>query len=299
MIKVGFLVSYDYELLPVALQQVYDHADKIYLSVDAEHKTWSGNPVVIPSSFYDEIAALDVEKKIEFHSDVFYVPELTPIQCETRQRNLLAKRMGKGWIVQLDSDEYVLHFKELAAFLRRNSHLLWFSYLFPVTLQGNMIILFKETAEGFLIINKKDKFNFVTNCPKYTAARNNNRITKLPLNIDVVHQSWARSESEISTKITNWGHRDDFDTAKFVAFWKNINEENYKTVVDFHPLDKVSWDFLLFKKAASVAALMTDLNQTAPNNLGQISLLRIAAQNLDIRLKIVLNIFKRITRKLK
>ncbi|WP_162126230.1 hypothetical protein [Flavobacterium phycosphaerae] len=299
MIKVGFLVSYDYELLPTALKQVYDYADKIYLSVDVEKKTWSGNPIVIPDSFYAELAALDVAQKIEFHSEVFYIPELTPIQCETRQRNLLAKRMGKGWIIQLDSDEYVLHFKELAAYLKRHSYLLWFSFLFPVTLQGNMITLFRETASGYLIINKKDKFNFITNHPKYSAARNNYKITKLPLTIDVVHQSWARSESEIVTKINNWGHRDDFDTAKFLAFWKNINEENYKEFVDFHPLDRISWDFLLFKKAANIDELLTSLEQNAPKSFGKIAITQIAIENLIVQIKIGVNIVKRIIRKLK
>ena len=48
MIKVSYLVSYDYYMLLTSIKQLYEHVDEIVISVDKDFKTWSGNSFEIP-----------------------------------------------------------------------------------------------------------------------------------------------------------------------------------------------------------------------------------------------------------
>ena len=73
----------------------------------------------MPQSFFDEIKSFDSKNKIEFYFDNFYISELLPIECETRERNMLLKKMGKGWLIQLDVDEYVYDFSKVAKYLKK------------------------------------------------------------------------------------------------------------------------------------------------------------------------------------
>ena len=66
MIKVGYLVSYDYKMLLTSIEQLYSHVDRIYIGIDKSGKTWSGNHFEIPESFFDEIKQFDSNGKIEF-----------------------------------------------------------------------------------------------------------------------------------------------------------------------------------------------------------------------------------------
>ena len=112
-IQVGFLVSYDYELLKNAIPQVYKESDTIFLAIDKDRKTWNGNSFEIKEDFFQWINVFDVDAKIEIYEDQFYCPELTAMQCEVRERKLLGEKMGIGnWLIQLDADEYFLDFKK-------------------------------------------------------------------------------------------------------------------------------------------------------------------------------------------
>ena len=50
MIKVSYLVSYDYYMLLTSIKQLYQHVDKIIIAVDKDFKTWSGNTFEISDS---------------------------------------------------------------------------------------------------------------------------------------------------------------------------------------------------------------------------------------------------------
>ena len=40
-IQVGFLMSYDYELLKKSIHPVYGEADSIFIALDKDQKTWT------------------------------------------------------------------------------------------------------------------------------------------------------------------------------------------------------------------------------------------------------------------
>ncbi|MGL2994903.1 hypothetical protein [Flavobacterium sp. TSSA_36] len=251
-IKIGYLISYDYKMFLTSLKQVYEHVDGIYLAIDKNFKTWSGNEFVIEESFFEELKHYDYKNKIEFYFDEFYVPELSPIACDIRERNLLLKKMGKGWLIQLDCDEYLYDFKKVRKFLKRHWYLNVFPKFTPIVFQGELITLYKELSDGFLYVDNKERFSFITNCNTYEGVRTNHSISNHLMKAKVIHQSWARSEEQMLFKIKNWGHRDDFDTQNYFEFWKSLNSSNYKNFKNFHPMRSNLWNELHFMKASTI-----------------------------------------------
>ena len=101
MIKTGFLVSFDYEFLKIALPYVYQHSDMIVLCIDVDRMSWSGNKFKFDETIFDWVRAMDVNKKIMVYEDKFYSPERTSIQNDNYQRTKLGEFMGEGgWHVQ-------------------------------------------------------------------------------------------------------------------------------------------------------------------------------------------------------
>lgn len=252
MIKVGYILSYDYDLIFTSINQIYEEADKIFIAIDVNNKTWSGNDYKLPSSFFENIELLDYKNKIQIYEDNFYISELTPIECETRERNLLLKKMGRGWLIQLDVDEYIYDFKTLTNYLNKYWYLTLFPKYTPIVFKGKLITLFKQTKEGFLYIDNHEKFPFITNLNKYEFTRYITKVRNHFINVNVVHQSWARTDDEIQTKIKNWGHRDDFNTQHYFEFWKNISSSNYMNYNNIHPIQPEVWNKLHFLPSKSI-----------------------------------------------
>lgn len=61
-------------------------------------------------------------------------------------------------------------------------------------------------------------------------------------NFYFVHQSWARDESELQEKVNNWGHKNDFNQAKYFENWQNINRDNFTEIKNFHPVNPNEWE---------------------------------------------------------
>lgn len=270
-IKVGYIVSYDYYMLLTSIKQIYDDVTKIYVAIDENFVTWSGNKFHIPDSFFEEVKKFDKDAKIEIYKDNFYIPHLKPMECETRERNLLLNKMGKGWLMQLDVDEYVYDFKKIKSYLKKHWFLLIFPKLTPITFKGSYITLFKQLSEGFLYIENNENFAFITNYPKYNWARTNPNIRRFFTNYKVLHQSWARPVDEIENKIKNWGHRDDFDTFRFLEYWKKLDGKNFKEYKNFHPMAPHVWNKLYFQKATDIDDFILKYSQKNPQKLYAIS----------------------------
>ncbi|WP_313002035.1 hypothetical protein [Chryseobacterium gleum] len=264
MIKAGYLLSYDYSYIFTSLHHIYEHADCIVISYDANNKTWAGNDIHIPESVFSAIKKLDTQNKIIFYKDTFFIEGMQPMELETRQRNMMAEKMGVGgWHIQIDGDEYAYDFKVLAEFLKRNKYLLKNPAKNPINFQVNFVTLFKQNNEGYFVITPFDeKCMLITNYPRYEYARNTNKGRILALDYYLIHQSWAREEEEISEKINNWGHKNDFNTSEFLNSWKKVSSGNYKTFVDFHPLYKGIWKELSFFPAKNIEEFIDSFSKT-------------------------------------
>ncbi|MBC6988299.1 hypothetical protein [Hymenobacter sp. BT491] len=254
-IKVGLCVAYDWYFLANSIPLIYDSADVICLGLDKDRISWAGNPFSFDEDgFRALLKQVDPLGKIDLYEDDFHLPHLTAMENDTRQRNLIAKRMGEGgWHVQIDSDEYFLAFPQFADWLRRKK------YSRPVNIRCQYIMLFKQLNDGFLVINNKDFFKLdgnpiATNRPIYEYARVNSWFN-IYAPYFILHQSWARPEREIQEKIFNWGHTNDFDKDQYLNFWMNLNIDNYKEAKNFNPLIAEKWPFLEFVPAKNIVEL--------------------------------------------
>ncbi|MFT3795766.1 hypothetical protein [Flavobacterium sp.] len=263
-VKIGFLISYDYKYIYDALRIVYDYADEIILAIDKDRLTWAGKPYDFDESLFEKIKAVDPKNKISFYEDAFYVPGMTPMELDTRERNMLSEKMGADcWQLQIDADEYFLNFDEVYQFLQKNRFLVYRPDLNPVNIRGNWITLFKKTENGFLYIDNEEHFPFATNLVgKYNFARDmgGKHNDEVLTNFRALHHSWARDPEEIHQKINNWSHKDDFDGEAFFKFWLSIDENNYRDIYDFHPIYKGAWLKLKFIASTDIHDFIQKFN---------------------------------------
>ena len=244
LIKVGMPVSYDYKFLYHSLPLIYDHADQITLAVDQNSQTWTGISFTIEDSFWDWIKEIDVQKKINVYRDVFYRPGFKAMENDTRERMMIAQRMGEGgWHVQVDSDEYFLDFGTFSQFLRHHSR--WTRPgAAPLDIGIFWMPLFKQVGNGFLYI--KDAYEtlpIATNRPDYKMARASDHLIRYAP-FCLFHQTWARGEQEVWTKANSIGHVDHFNVQSYFNMWKAIDRHNYRYIRNFHPLIPSVWPSL-------------------------------------------------------
>lgn len=258
-IHVGFLLSYDYEKLKLSIPPVYNAADRIFIAEDSNKKTWSGNEFVVDNSFYEWLKEFDVDNKIEFYRDNFYIPELTAIQNDTRERYLLSLKMGIGnWLIQVDSDEYFIDFDSFVSNLRKYDHYLDNPEKKKVQFACFWLIIYKYTDEGILYVNKPMKSIFATNYPNYKGARRTNERTIYFDNL-VLHESIARTEEQLRYKLKNWGHNNEVDE-NFLKKWMMIDETNYDQFEDFYYIEPNRWrklDYLPTRKISELKKIMS------------------------------------------
>lgn len=251
-IQVGFLVSYDYELLKNAIPQIYKESDSVFLALDIDRKTWNGVEINIPSSFFDWIKTYDVDKKIIIYEDHFYQPQLTTMQCEVRERKMLAEQMGIGnWLIQLDADEYFINFKKFVDFLKSNNYLLDHPKKHKVQFCPFHVTLYKQTKNGYLYVNEATKTVVATNYPDYRVGRKTYGKV-VYTNSLILHESVSRNREDLVLKFSNWGHNTDVDVENFMNKWDSVNETNYKSMSGFFFLEPSIWQHLDFIEGQNI-----------------------------------------------
>ncbi len=267
-IKIGFLISYDYKYIFDALPIVYPYADQIILCIDVNRNTWAGGKYDIDPGFFAHIRAMDTDGKIIFFEDDFYVPSLSPMENDTRERNMLSEKMGPDcWKLQIDADEYFLNFDKVCAFLQKHRYLLSKPMYNRVNIRANWITLFKKTTHGYIYIDNEEDFSFATNLvgQHYFARDLDGRQNReIYTNFRVLHHSWAREPHEVYQKIKNWSHKDDFDGDAFYDFWMSIDETNYMNFQDLHPIYRGAWKRLKFIACSDVHDFINKFNATHP-----------------------------------
>jgi hypothetical protein len=282
IIKVGFCVAYDWELLKKSVPRIYAHADSICLSIDRNRKSWAGQRYDFnEGDFSSWLSSIDTQRKIDLYEDDFSLPELSAMKNDNRQRNMMAARMGAGgWHIQIDSDEYFIDFPRFVEFLKSidpnptgNEK--------PVNICGCWIPLIKRLPQGYLFVDFKkalpETAPVATNVPVYERARHNGHFNLISSHY-VVHETWSRSENELWFKINNWGHSDeelDSQARKlsYYNLWKVLDEFNYEYVTNFHPAIPHTWPALKYMKAASMDEVLDNLSRlTFPLNSWQLFL---------------------------
>lgn len=255
-IQVGYLVSYDYELLKNSLPTVYNDSDTIFLAIDKNRKTWKGDSIEIKTDFFDWIQHFDVDHKIVIYEDDFYVPSLTTMECEVRERKMLAEQMGIGnWLIQLDSDEYFYDFEKFVNYLKSKQKFLKNPEQQIVQICCFKINLYKYVDGGVMYVDKLDKFMVATNYPNYKIGRHG-KCRSIYVNSVALHDCLSRSRDELVQKLDNWGHNEEINKEEFLKKWDSVNISNYKNLRGFFYLNPMDWKTLEFMKASSLQELL-------------------------------------------
>lgn len=239
-IQVGFLMSYDYEKLKKSIPAVYQDADTIFIAIDEELRTWAGQKFDVDQRFFEWLSEFDIDNKIELYKDNFYVPELSAIQNDTRERHLLSLKMGVGnWLIQVDSDEYFLDFKKFVQSIRRYDSFLDNPEKNPIQIAGFLINIYKYLDDGLLYVDQPTKVMLATNYPNYKVARKTKERIIYTDNV-LLHECLSRTEDELRYKFSNWGHNDEINES-FFDKWRIANKDNFKEVTDVFYLDPWKW----------------------------------------------------------
>lgn len=253
-IQTGFLVSYDYDFLKKSLPPVYQDSDTIFLAIDHQRRTWSGNTFDIDPSFFDWIKEIDTDKKIVIYEDDFYNPSLNSIQNDTRERYMLGMKMGIGnWMIQIDSDEIFVDFKSFVSQLRKYDSFLINPKNNPIQFAAFHINVYKYLKNGILYVDNPTKFYIATNYPNYKYAKNT-RERIVYLDSYVLHEGLARTEDELRFKLKNWGHQHEINDS-FLEKWLNVDETNYTQMENFFYLDPQTWKKLGYFPSKSLPEL--------------------------------------------
>jgi hypothetical protein len=270
-IQVGFLMSYDYELLKKSIPPVYEMADTIFLALDYKKRTWSGNYFEVDDSFYKWLKEFDVKNKIVIYEDNFYVPEITGIQNDTRERYMLALKMGIGnWLIQVDSDEIFIDFEKFVKRIRKYDSYLKNPSKHPIQFAGFHINVYKYLEDGLLYVNKPTKLLLATNYPNYKYAKN----TKERIIYDedfILHEGLARTEEELVLKLKNWSHREDVNP-NFLEKWKRANKDNYHEIKDVFYLNPEIWKELGYFPTKSLFELKKLVQEDASLKIPRVKL---------------------------
>ncbi len=259
-IQVGFLMSYDYELLKKSIPLVYNEANHITIALDENLTTWSGQKFEVYDDFFLWLESFDTNKKISIYRDDFYDPNLNAMENEVLERKKLASKMGVGnWLIQLDSDEYFINFKKFTEELKHRNQYLKDPQRNQIQIAGYYINLYKYTEEGALYVSKPRNQKFATNYPDYKTGRNTKKqVIYIP--ILVLHECLSRSEKEIRIKFSNWGHSHQVNIDGFLEKWRKVNQSNYDKFEDFFYLEPEKWKKLNYVEGETIPEISKNLN---------------------------------------
>jgi len=259
-IHVGFLFSYDYEKLKISIPLVYNDADAIFLAVDEKFRTWSGEIFEVDDQFFEWIKTFDTQNKITIYRDNFYMPELSAIENDNRERHMLSLKMGIGnWLIQVDSDEYFLDFKKFVKDLRKYDNFLDNPEKNRIQIAAFLINMFKYTDDGLLYVDKVTRGLMATNYPDYKVARNTRQRIIYTPNV-LWHETLSRTSEEIEYKFKNWGHNDEVNVDAFMQKWKLVNKSNYKEMRGFFYIEPEKWNRLEFVSGNTINEIIKNFN---------------------------------------
>ena len=240
MISVITPTAYDYTYFLESLQCYYGIVDEVFVGLDRDRISWAGNKFTFnEDDFYEQVQKIDVDKKVTIIEDNFH-PLDKPMKNETYEKNYLSSLCKPGnWILQIESDEFMLNPNEFKKWLEENKD-------FQGRVRGQWITVYKAFGDDLLLPN--DKGGQVAIGTKlqgqYTVARETNE-PDIQSPMLLLHYSWGRTKAELLEKFKNWGHAGDFDPDTYADMWDKVTLENYQEFSNLHPLDPSGWPNLL------------------------------------------------------
>lgn len=106
----AYVLVGDPSFLEASISAYYDRVDRIIVSFDDSHRSWTGTALPIDQCLA-VISAIDRDGKCREASGQFFRPGHDPMENDTFQRQTAvdAASDGADWVVQLDTDEVMLN----------------------------------------------------------------------------------------------------------------------------------------------------------------------------------------------
>jgi hypothetical protein len=229
-------IAYDYKYSFATILSYYDIADEIFLAIDEDRISWSGNKYEFDEGFFDKIKELDKDNKIKILQSNFHTLQ-KPLDNDFSERKYIASFCKKdNYVISIDSDEVILNVKEFFD---------WINSSKPVSnISCVMKSVFKVFGENVLV-NVPDETCQIGTCDlvNNSTVRFGKRPSLLsPMKI--LHYTLGRTREEVVQKFENWGHSKDFNTKEYIKIWDSVTLENYKEKKELHPIlrcKKYSW----------------------------------------------------------
>ncbi|MEU2201880.1 hypothetical protein [Isoptericola sp. NPDC019482] len=105
----AYLLAADPNYLAASLSSYYDHVERIIVSYDRSHRSWTGTPLPVDECL-EIVKEIDVEGRCELVPGDFWRPGADPLDSDTHQRRvaLAVASEGADWVLQLDTDEVMV-----------------------------------------------------------------------------------------------------------------------------------------------------------------------------------------------
>ncbi len=236
------LLAYDTVYFEESVRSYLDIVDEVVIGLDENRETWSGGSFDLDPHITSRL--LGISDKVRIVEDQFFIPGLSAMENDTRERNFLSSHVqGADWLLSIDSDELLMNASDLQDFLASQSDK-------DNCLLGNWVSVYKELDDSYLVVgNSGEVFlhptPIVTSVPEIFINARWTTQSNIMSPAILLHFTWARSEEELRRKLDNWGHSSDFCIDHHFELWVNADGTNFRTYKDFHPLEPEAWPGLV------------------------------------------------------
>lgn len=243
----AYVLAGDPAWIPQSVGSYYDHVDRIIVSYDRSHRSWTGDELSVAESLR-RLADSDPDRKIRLLPGDHVRTRASVIATETSQRQhaLDAASEGADWVIQLDTDEIVPAMDPLlrqvaiarsraaraveyparmfytrspsGAFLEHCGRFWSTQAGFPgpvVIAAGEQLTVARQAGETPL--NRVDVSPWNTDPAHNRTARVHSTVA---VQHAIVHMSWVRSERQMQEKSRTSGYAANRDWESDLARWR-------------------------------------------------------------------------------
>jgi hypothetical protein len=270
----AYVLAADPAWIEASVLSYYEYVAEIVVSYDESGRGWTGAPIDVATCLR-RLREIDRAGKMRFCGGSFYRAELGPMGCDTFQRSAAIAAVGADadWVLQLDTDEVLPDPDALLAVLRCADEMGAFAVDWP------MRVLYQRLRDGrYLEVcdqDGSDRFEYpgsvavragaVLDHSRFTkeltvravvrgddrslqlrapAAPNERRIEIDSAQMAIIHNSWARSEASIRSKIASWSHNEGLKSRLYYHVRWRPTPYLWRWTRDFHPFARGLWPAL-------------------------------------------------------
>ena len=257
----AYILTADPAHLESSISSYYDIVDKLVVSYDESHTSFTGKPLDKVEQCLQRLRVLDVKEKMVFMPGHYARLDHTPMDNETHQRRcaLEEARQGADWILQFDTDEILPDSAEFLSCLNEAATKDYSALNYPSRW------LYKELSDGRYLEQCSRFWRLISSYPGPLAIRNdvNLRLARqgdLPyeasFHVDirpkstdpwrsaavevhrvirpeqaVIHYSMVRDEEDLRQKTQSWSHAKDRDWSPEIRDWMWSGRHPYRTML--------------------------------------------------------------------